>query len=169
MLERTVAILDSFSQDQPILGVRDVARQDRAFFQHCRPHYGLSEGPRHFKPGSGNAGLHDGFQAVGLGRAFTQSPRDVRTLALPIMVRLQEQTRETLTLYVLEGDERVCVERLESQETVRMVSRVGRRIPLYTGSAGKVFSGLPAGGTPRRNTEENQTGTDDRKDHHRLG
>ena len=64
---------------------------------------------------------------------------DVRTLALPIMVRLQDQTRETISLYVLEGDERVCVERLESPETVRIVARVGRRIPLYAGSAGKVF------------------------------
>ena len=64
---------------------------------------------------------------------------DVRTAALPVMVRLQEQTRETISLYVLEGHERVCVERLESPETVRIVARVGRRIPLYAGSAGKVF------------------------------
>ncbi len=64
---------------------------------------------------------------------------DVRTIALPVMVRLQEQTRETISLYILEGSERVCVERLESPETVRIVARVGRRIPLYAGSAGKVF------------------------------
>lgn len=64
---------------------------------------------------------------------------DVRTLSLPVMVRLQEQTRETISLYVMEGNDRVCVERLESPETVRIVARVGRRIPLYAGSAGKVF------------------------------
>jgi len=64
---------------------------------------------------------------------------DVRTIALPVMVRLQEQTRETISLYILEGSERVCVERLESPETVRIVARIGRRIPLYAGSAGKVF------------------------------
>ena len=60
-------------------------------------------------------------------------------LSLPVMVRLQEQTRETISLYVMEGNDRVCVERLESPETVRIVARVGRRIPLYAGSAGKVF------------------------------
>ena len=64
---------------------------------------------------------------------------DVRTLSLPVMVRLQQQTRETISLYVMEGNDRVCVERLESSETVRIVARVGRRIPLYAGSAGKVF------------------------------
>ena len=64
---------------------------------------------------------------------------DVRAVALPVMVRLQELTRETISLYVLEGNERVCVERFESPETVRIVARVGRRIPLYAGSAGKVF------------------------------
>ncbi len=64
---------------------------------------------------------------------------DVRALALPVMVRLQELTRETISLYVMEGNDRVCIERLESPETVRIVARVGRRIPLYAGSAGKVF------------------------------
>jgi DNA-binding IclR family transcriptional regulator len=55
------------------------------------------------------------------------------------MQELHRITRETISLYVMEGNERVCVERLESPQNVRIVARVGRRIPLYAGSAGKVF------------------------------
>ena len=47
---------------------------------------------------------------------------------------------------VLEGDSAVYVLKIESKYTIRMFSRVGRRIPLYCTAIGKVllaYSGLP--------------------------
>ncbi len=64
---------------------------------------------------------------------------DVRRVALPFIYDLQRITGETISLYILEGMERVCVERLESEQNVRMVARVGRYLPLHAGSAGKLF------------------------------
>lgn len=64
---------------------------------------------------------------------------DVRSLALPHIYDLQRVTGETISLYIMEGDERICVERLESEQNVRVVARVGRRLPLHAGSAGKLF------------------------------
>ncbi len=73
------------------------------------------------------------------------STLDVRNAALSAIDRLHRDTQETISLYILQGDERVCVERRESPQTVRLVTRVGRRLPLYAGSAGKVFLAfLPA-------------------------
>ena len=137
-IDRMVSILDCFSLDEPSLGVREVSRKT-----------GLSSSTT----GRMMAYLNDlgilnqdpetlsymmGSKVLAWAGIYTISS-DIRSLALPVMVRLQEQTRETISLYVLEGNERVCVERLESPETVRIVARVGRRIPLYAGSAGKVF------------------------------
>jgi DNA-binding IclR family transcriptional regulator len=64
---------------------------------------------------------------------------DVRNKALPAIEELHASTRETISLYVREGTERVCVERLESQQNVRIVARLGRRLPIYAGAAGKVL------------------------------
>lgn len=64
---------------------------------------------------------------------------DVRAVAMPIMNELQQLSRETISLYVLDGTDRVCVERLESPQNVRIVARLGLRLPLYAGSAGKVI------------------------------
>lgn len=64
---------------------------------------------------------------------------DVRNRALPILEELYRKTSETISLYVLEGNERVCVERFESPHNVRIVARIGLRLPLHAGSAGKVF------------------------------
>ena len=70
---------------------------------------------------------------------------DVRNVALPALQDLHRATLETISLYVLEGIDRVCIERLESPQNVRIVAHLGRRLPLYAGSAGKVFLAfLPA-------------------------
>lgn len=138
MLDRVVAILDSFSLDQPVQGVRDVARKTELssstvgrIMSYLKDLGILNQDPDTLT-------YMMGSKPLAWAGIYTVTS-DVRTIALPIMVRLQDQTRETVSLYVLDGDERVCVERLESPETVRIVARVGRRIPLYAGSAGKVF------------------------------
>jgi len=138
LLERIVSILDSFTLEQPILGVREIARRTGLStstvgrLMTAMKHMGmLNQDPE-------SQSYMMGSKVLAWAGIYTVTC-DVRTLALPVMVRLQEKTRETISLYVLEGNERVCVERLESPETVRIVARVGRRIPLYAGSAGKVF------------------------------
>ena len=133
-----VSILDCFSLDKPVLGVREVARKTTlspsttgrimVYMKEIRI---LNQDPE--------THLYMMGSKVLAWAGIYMVTSDVRTIALPVMVRLQEQTRETISLYILEGSERVCVERLESPETVRIVARVGRRIPLYAGSAGKVF------------------------------
>lgn len=137
-LERLVAILDCFNLDKPSVGVREVARQTNLSHSTVGRMMGfmkemgiLNQDPESLQYMMGSKVL----QWAGM---YTVTS-DVRAVSLPVMVRLQEATRETVSLYVLEGEERVCVERLESPETVRIVARVGRRIPLYAGSAGKVF------------------------------
>jgi IclR family KDG regulon transcriptional repressor len=64
---------------------------------------------------------------------------DVRNRALPAIQELHQTTRESISLYILDGNERLCIERLESPQTVRIITRVGRRLPLYAGSAGKAM------------------------------
>ena len=137
-LDRSVAILDCFNLDKPVLGVREVARQTQLspstvgrMMGYMKEHGILNQDPETLQYMMGSKVLEwAGIYTV---------TSDIRSISLPVMVRLQEKTRETVSLYVLEDNERVCVERLESPETVRIVARVGRRIPLYAGSAGKVF------------------------------
>jgi len=137
-LDRSIAILDCFKLNKPALGVREVARQTNLssstvgrMMSYMKEKGILSQDPESLQYMMGSKVLEwAGIYTV---------TNDIRSISLPVMVRLQEQTRETISLYVLEDNERVCVERLESPENVRIVARVGRRIPLYAGSAGKVF------------------------------
>lgn len=144
ILKRAIALLDCFTLEHPELGVREAARM-----------INLSS--------SATGRLLASMKDLGLlsqnpiTRTYSLSSKvlawagvytatiDVRNVALAAIEELHRLTRETISLYVLEGNERVCVERLESPENVRIVARVGRRLPLYAGSAGKVFLAfLPA-------------------------
>jgi len=137
-IDRMVSILDCFSLDEPVLGVREVSRKTGLSSSTAGRMMAYMKDIGILNQDPETLSYMMGSKVLAWAGIYMVSS-DVRTLALPVMVRLQEQTRETISLYVLEGNERVCVERLESPETVRIVARVGRRIPLYAGSAGKVF------------------------------
>jgi IclR family KDG regulon transcriptional repressor len=64
---------------------------------------------------------------------------DLHSAARPIAEELSEDLGETVHMGVLEGDSAVYVLKIESRYTIRMFSRVGRRIPLYCTAIGKVL------------------------------
>jgi IclR family transcriptional regulator, KDG regulon repressor len=138
-LHRTVSILECFTQDHPELGVREVARlvelssSTTGRLMMAMKELGmLSQNP--------------------ISRMYSIGPRvltwagtylvtsDLRNIAFPYLQELHQTTQETISLYLLDGNERVCIERLESTQNVRFVApRIGRRLPLHAGSAGKVM------------------------------
>ncbi len=64
---------------------------------------------------------------------------DLYSAARPTAEGLSEDLGETVHMGVLEGDSAVYVLKIESKYTIRMFSRVGRRIPLYCTAIGKVL------------------------------
>jgi IclR family transcriptional regulator, KDG regulon repressor len=137
-LGRAVTILDCFTLDEPVMGVREVARKANLSSSTTGRIMAALKKLGILNQDPDTLAYMMGSKVLAWAGIYTVTS-DVRALALPVMVRLQEKTHETISLYVMEGNDRVCVERLESTETVRIVARIGRRIPLYAGSAGKVF------------------------------
>lgn len=81
-----------------------------------------------------------GLRLIGLGHAAAEAV-PVWAAARPALAWLHEQTGESVQLYVRDGDERVCVESIESARELRTIVAVGARLPLSAGSAGKVLRG----------------------------
>ncbi len=135
---RAISIVDCFSLERPELGVREVARRLKLASSTAGRLLGTLQ----------KAGVLTQNPAM---RKYTLGPRvlawagvytgilNVRAAAGPILDRLRQATRETTTLYVVDGDERVCVERLEGPQNIRAVVRLGERLPLYAGAGGKVL------------------------------
>ncbi|HET6410878.1 MAG TPA: IclR family transcriptional regulator C-terminal domain-containing protein [Anaeromyxobacter sp.] len=64
---------------------------------------------------------------------------DLYAAARPVAEELAEHLGETVHMGVLEGDAAVYILKIESKHTIRMFSRVGRRIPLHCTAIGKVL------------------------------
>ncbi|OLP54527.1 IclR family transcriptional regulator [Rhizobium rhizosphaerae] len=72
------------------------------------------------------------------------SRNDVKTLARPYLSRLHDATGETVHVGILSGVEIVYIDKVESRQTVRMDSRIGRSAPAYCTGLGKAaLSALP--------------------------
>lgn len=72
------------------------------------------------------------------------SQMDVRTIAAPILRRLREETRETTTLSVLVGHQRIYLDQFESPQEVKMVVELGPRFPLHSGASSRsILAFLP--------------------------
>ncbi len=137
-LHRVIAILDCFSFERPVLGVREVARMVHLSSSTTGR---LMASLKSLGLLSQNPSTHSyslGARVLTWAGVYAGT-LDIRNTALPAIAELHQETRETISLYILEGNERVCVERMESPENVRIIARLGRRLPLYAGSAGKVF------------------------------
>lgn len=85
----------------------------------------------------------DGEYRLGL-RLFDYGLQIQREMSLleasrPIMDWLVEETRESIFLGVLDGNEVLCVDARESPRSIRLYADVGRRAPVYTGGVPKVL------------------------------
>ncbi len=86
-----------------------------------------------------------GLRLIGLGRAAGEA-FPLRAAARPVLDRLRADTRESVQLFVRQGDVRVCVDALESPHGLRWIVPVGAVLPLHRGSAGRALTGPPGGG-----------------------
>ena len=64
---------------------------------------------------------------------------DLRVAASEPLQVLRDATQETVHLAVRSGSEMVYIEKLESPQAVRMASRIGTRVTLYSSSVGKAY------------------------------
>lgn len=141
---KIAAILDLLAASPIELGLTQIAAQTglnkatthRLLTTLLRHEY-VEEGAA---PGSYRLGLH----LFKLGTAV-QRRLDLRQRALPIMRQLAEATEETVSLSILQGDDALCIERVEGKHVQLLAMRVGTTLPLYAGAASRtLLASLPA-------------------------
>lgn len=64
---------------------------------------------------------------------------DLLEVSGPVLDWLQQETRESIFLGVIDGEEALCVDMRESPQSIRLYAEVGRRAPLFAGGVPKVL------------------------------
>lgn len=89
-----------------------------------------------------SSGYNLTFKILNLASA-TFNSLDLGKLSYSHLVNLRDNTGETANIIVINGNETMYVQRVETNEIVRVFSSVGRRAPLHATASGKILlSGL---------------------------
>jgi DNA-binding IclR family transcriptional regulator len=64
---------------------------------------------------------------------------DIRNIAHPYLIELEEISNETIHLTTFDGKRVVYIDKIESREPIRMYSRIGNIAPINCTAAGKVI------------------------------
>lgn len=87
------------------------------------------------------------YRVTGKMAHLSQIHRDglsIQVLARPHLTRLRDEVNETVHLGVIRGDGVVYIEKLESSNSIRLVSTVGQEMPILTTALGRaILSALP--------------------------
>lgn len=144
MNDYTVASVDTALRllaiiaDHPRLGVSDLA--ERAGINTSRTFRLLSTLVSHrlVERVGDPAAYRLGTQALALGVAASRQI-DLAAAAQTPLMQLVEQVNEAIQIRVRDGDESVCIARVESTHAVRVHGTVGNRRPLHVGASGKLL------------------------------
>lgn len=135
---RAVEIMETLATSRAPVGVVDLAR--RVGLPVSTTHRLLRTLQQHgLVHRDARSGRHElGLKLVGFS-ARVLDGLDVRTVARPVLEQLQVETRETVHLAVLDQTEVVYIDKLDSTRSLRMYSRIGRRVPVYCTALGKAM------------------------------
>jgi len=64
---------------------------------------------------------------------------DFKMIARKYMIELHKKYNESISLYIIDEDKRLCIDRIESTHELRRVINIGSTFPLEIGAAGRVL------------------------------
>lgn len=141
-VDRALAILGSFNASNPAQTLAQIAERTRMYKSTVlRLLASLEHGRLIQKATDGRYTL--GTEVARLYGIYSTS-FSLDAVVLPVMRALVEETRESASLHVRQGDQRLCLFRIDSPQPIRDHIRAGDLLPLDRGAGGRVilaFSG----------------------------
>jgi len=137
-LDRVMTILDCFNADTPRLPLKDVI--DRVGLSRSTTHRLLTAMEQHglLRRQKNGQDYSLGYQLLHYA-SLTENTLDIREQARPILEALAEESQETAVLMVREDKYAVCLDRIDSKQSLRLAMTIGKRVALHAGSSAKVL------------------------------
>lgn len=137
-VDRALSVLLAFSRETPTLGVTELSERlgltkstIHRILRSLVAHGVVTQDPE-------TRAYSLGFRVLALA-AGVSGEANLRQICQPHMQWLRTATEETIGLYVVAGDVRMCLEELESPQLLRMAAGVGRCFALDSGASSKAL------------------------------
>jgi IclR family transcriptional regulator, KDG regulon repressor len=135
---RALQLIDALGEYRGEIGIADLSRRVGLHVSTAHRLLGtlVRQGYCRQNPETGRYAL--GAKLFHLGEVCL-GQMDVRSLARPFLERLSRETGETANLVVLDGQDALYLDKVESPQNLRIFSRIGHRAPLYCTAVGKIL------------------------------
>jgi DNA-binding IclR family transcriptional regulator len=144
---RTLALLNAFIEREGPLTLADL-EAETGLFKSVILRYMLSLEAEAFVRKRPDGRYQLGVRSYQLGCKYERS-LDLREEVMPMLEWLTQQTQESSSLYVKEGEERVCLLRKDSSRMLKASIPPGTRLPMDDSATAQVFRKFSAF-TPER-------------------
>src|SRR5882724_11239005 len=138
VIDRAAQILDSFGFDHQELSVSEIGAKTGLHRSTAHRILMALEYNDLIKQNPDTGKYHLGIKLFKLGHQAV-SQLSLREICRPFLMRIMNETQETLHLAVLDDDQVLYLDKVEGPHALRMPSRVGRHIPTYCTSLGKAM------------------------------
>lgn len=126
-------VLGTFTGARPTWTVAELARELGLTTSTAYRYVGLLREEGFLEPATDSA-YRVSARVLDLAGAHAASRSDILDVAVPIMTRLRDDIGETVLVARRAGDFAYCVERVESEQAVRLQFRRGQAMSLHSGS-----------------------------------
>lgn len=137
-IERALDILDCFSRGPLEFSLTEISKNIHLAISTTSRIVATLEKRNYLTRDEATQKYRLGSQLARIG-ALGLTTSDLGRTALPFMRELNQIYNEGVSLYVVQDDQRVCVERVQSTQPLRRVINVGDRYPLTRGASGRVL------------------------------
>ena len=138
VIDRAAQILDSFGFDHQELSVSEIGAKTGLHRSTAHRILMALEYNDLIKQNPDTGKYHLGIKLFKLGHQAV-SQLSLREICRPFLMRIMNETQETVHLAVLDDDQVLYLDKVEGPHALRMPSRVGRHIPTYCTSLGKAM------------------------------
>ena len=137
VIARALAVLGAFDVEHPLLTLSQLARRAGLPVATVYRLAGeLEDGRFLSRDTAGRYGLGVRLWEMGL---LTPVHGGLRETAMPFLLNLHNECAETVQLAVCEGTDAIYIEKLTSEVSVPVKSRIGAHIPLHATGVGKAL------------------------------
>ena len=138
VLQNALAILHTFSEETPLLGVTEIADRVRLHKSTVSRILATLEAENIVEQDPGSRRFRLGLGLIGLAGPLI-ADLDVRRAASNVLQQTSEKTNETTALMIWNGGESVCVDQVTSPQQVRHSTPLGTRYGTVFSSSVQVF------------------------------
>lgn len=137
-VEKALKILECFSPETPELGVTEISKRLGLPKPTANRLLSTLETNGYLEKDTLTKKYRTGKKLLTLAAIFLNQ-LDIRRVALPVMTRIRDLTKETVSLNLLDDTEKLLLDYVIGTYELVHLPKVGRRTPLYVGASSKAI------------------------------